>query len=64
MSCEQVARPSLNVFYDWKVHPRGSREGSRETFWVNLAIGASTHEQVTKLSREKSKNPDLKNINK
>ena len=45
----------LSVFCDWKVHPRGSHKGSRETFWVRLMIGAFTHKQVTKLSRVKSK---------
>ena len=47
----------LSVFRDWKVHPRGSHEGSHECFWVNLTTGASSREQVAKLSRVKSKNP-------
>ena len=38
----------LSVFHDWKVHPQESREGSRESFWVNLATGTSTREQVAK----------------
>ena len=64
MSREQVAKNPwdkiwkicLSVFHDWKVYPGGSQEGSRETL-VNLTTGASTHEQVAQLSREKSKNP-------
>ena len=38
----------LSVFRDWKVHPRGSHEGSHECFWVNLTTGASSREQVAK----------------
>ena len=38
------------------------RKSRREpwNYLSNLATGASTHEQVAKLSREKSKNPDFK----
>ena len=38
----------LSVFRDWKVYPRVSRELSRENFWVTLATGPSTREQVAK----------------
>ena len=50
-------RICLSVFCDWKVHPQASHEGSRETLWVYIVTRASTCEQVTKLSFEKSKNP-------
>ena len=39
---------NLSKCFSRLVHPRGSREGSCETFWVNLATGASTREQVAK----------------
>ena len=38
----------LNVFRDWKVYPRVSRELSRENLWVNHATRPSTCEQVAK----------------
>ena len=47
----------LTIFRDWKFHSRVSCVGSREIFWVTLATGVFTREQVAKLSRVKSKNP-------
>ena len=49
----------LSVFCNWKVHPQGIHEGSHGSFWVNLTNGASTREQVAKLSGEKSKSLDF-----
>ena len=56
---DKIWKICLSVFHYWKFHPRVNHKGSRETFWVTLVIGASTREQVAKLSREKSKNPDF-----
>ena len=50
---DKIWKIYLSIFRDWKVHLRGSCEGSRKTFWVHLVIGASTREQVAKLSHEK-----------
>ena len=58
--CYKFWKICLSVFRDWKVHPRVSRE----PFWVKLVTGASTREQVTKLSRENAKNPDFWNFSK
>ena len=40
----------LNVFHDWKVYPRGSRELSREKLCVTLATRPFTREQVAKIN--------------
>ena len=71
ISCEQVTKNPyekiwkniyLNIYREWKFHSRGSRVGSCEIFWVTLATGASTCEQVTKLSHEKSKIHIFENV--
>ena len=55
--CYKFWKICLSVFLDWKVHLWVSCDGSHEPFWVRLATGASTREQVTKLSRKNAKNP-------
>ena len=62
--CDKFWKICLNVFHNLKVHLWVSREGSREPFWVRLATGASTREQVAKLSRENAKNLDFWNFSK
>ena len=46
---DKILKNFLSIFRDWKVYPRGSRELSRENFWVILATGPSTREQVAKI---------------
>ena len=53
--CDKIWKFCLNVFHNWKVHSQVSRDRSRQTFWVNLATGASTREPVTNMSRENPK---------
>ena len=56
---DKIWKFCLSVFRDWRVHTWGSRKGSCETFWVYLTTGASTREQVAKLSCKESKNPEF-----
>ena len=56
---DKIWKICLSIFHNWKVHLRGSCEA----FWIHLTTGASTREQVAKLSCKKSKNLDLLRVN-
>ena len=59
----KLLKNCLSVFRDWKFDSRESRELSRKNLYVPLAIGPSTCELVTNLSREKHETPNFwKNI--
>ena len=60
--CDKFWKICLSTFRDWKVHPQVSREGSRESIWVNLVTGAFTRELVAKLSCKNPKKPDFRNF--
>ena len=62
--CDKIWKICLSVFCDWKVHSQVSHKGSRKTFWVKLATGASTREPVAKLNCENPKNPKFWNFSK